>query len=259
MNPRTFRFPAATALLAFLAVAAFFLPRWTELLQYDRARIAAGEVWRLATCHATHWSGDNLFWDAATFILLGAITEVRWPRWFLGCLFLSGAAISAAIWLVQPEIRTYRGLSGIDSALFTLVLTGEIRHGILMGQRRRLLAAGFLAVAFTAKTTVEVVGGSTVFVDSAAAGFMPVPLAHAIGGLIGGAIGAIAGAPAARSAHLLADPLEQLLRPPDPVRLAELAPFVLDAHPASVAGVEDDLHHPPEVGVDLVPLRIEVV
>ena len=38
---------------------------------------------------------------------------------FCWCLIISALAISAAIWILIPGMQFYRGLSGIDSAVFT--------------------------------------------------------------------------------------------------------------------------------------------
>ncbi len=154
---------------------------WGGGLAYDRGSIAAGQVWRLATGHLTHWNADHLVWDVLMFALLGTMLESRGRRALVSVLILSTAAISATLWFVEPTVVLYRGLSGIDTALFTLAaleLWDEARGG------RRLLVRGALVallVGLLAKLGYEVATGATLFVDSSSAGFTPLPLVHAVG------------------------------------------------------------------------------
>ena len=57
-----------------------------------------------------------------------------------------------------PDIESYHGLSGLDSALFTLLVISNL-------DRRLSLGVGFLA-AFLLKTAYEMATGATVFVSS---------------------------------------------------------------------------------------------
>src|SRR4029078_5316519 len=90
-----------------------------------------------------------------------------------------------ALWLLHPEVAEYRGLSGIDSALFlnvALVLLHEAHN-----RRQALLSwtLGLLLVGFIAKLGYEMANGATLFVDSSEAGFTPLPLVHAVGAAVG--------------------------------------------------------------------------
>jgi hypothetical protein len=103
----------------------------------------------------------------------------------LACLALSSLAISGTIWWLLPAVGSYRGLSGIDSALFTLTaatMLVDARHN-----RDRVAAAAAFAmlIGFGGKLTYEMLTGDTLFVDSASAGFVPLPLAHMVGGCAG--------------------------------------------------------------------------
>jgi len=176
--------------LAFFAIAVF-AQQWSalaECMSFDRAGIVAGEYWRLLTGHFTHWNNDHLTWDVLMFVLLGSLIERR-SRACLGLVvYPSAAVISAAIWFAQPGIQRYRGLSGVDSALFAfaaLMLYDEIDVG-RQKLPRKLLA--LLAAAFALKVLWEIATGATLFVDSSAAGFTPLPLAHAVGGCVGVAV-----------------------------------------------------------------------
>jgi rhomboid family GlyGly-CTERM serine protease len=150
-------------------------------LELDRAAVARGEVWRLLTGHWTHWTLDHLLWDALTFLLLAALCETRISRRAL-LIAVAGSAllISAGVWVALPGLSSYRGLSGIDSALFVLLAVALLRRE--SGAAAAL--AGVAVLLFLAKAAWEVGTGSTLFID-AAGSFVPVPLAHLLGGAWG--------------------------------------------------------------------------
>ena len=63
------RIPYASLLLAAAAVVIHVLPRAATRPQYDRAAIAAGELWRILSGHWTHVSADHLFWNVLAFVV----------------------------------------------------------------------------------------------------------------------------------------------------------------------------------------------
>jgi len=174
-----------TLLMSALAIAAWCAPVAIPHLQYDRSAIAAGEWWRIVTCHWTHFSLDHLLWDVAAFTLLGALCEFRNRRTFLTCSAFSAVLIPGAIWILLPQMQTYRGLSGIGSAVFTLLAVD-----LLFSQNRTAtrwhVTAGVIVVLtlFVAKIMVEIASSRTIFVRSTM-GMVPVPLAHAVGAVTG--------------------------------------------------------------------------
>jgi rhomboid family GlyGly-CTERM serine protease len=159
-------------------------PRATSSLQFDRPAVAAGQFWRLLTCHWTHWSADHLFWSAGTFALLILLARRIPPRRLLVSILAAAFAITAAVTFFT-DLRFYRGLSGIDSTLFILIAVQILREKL--SQRRRLAACATLApiLAFVAKIIYESATTRAVFVDAPAAGMLPVPLAHLVGGAVG--------------------------------------------------------------------------
>lgn len=169
-------------------------PRAAGWLEYDRGRIAAGELWRGVTCHWTHWPGDHwpgdhLLWDLVVFVLLVALSWRFGRARTLGALASAAFLIPLALWLLAPELERYRGLSGLDSALFVLLAAGLIRRELVTGRRRTVALLGALLLAFAAKVVLEAATGRALFVDASAA-FVPVPLAHLVGGLCGAAAAA---------------------------------------------------------------------
>jgi len=155
----------------------------TELLQFDRAAIANGEIWRIITSHLTHWNAEHLLWDILTLGGLGIICE-QWSRkGFLICLATSGLFISLGVWAFLPEIDTYRGLSGVVSALFIYTAAWIIIEKIAAKQWKPAAIAGLATIAFISKTIYEACG-STLFVQPHGL-FAPMPIAHLIGGTTG--------------------------------------------------------------------------
>ncbi len=173
--------------LLLLALAIMILPAWAEALQYDRAAIADGELWRLVTWHFAHWSWDHLLWDAAAFAgLTFCACRLRLRlRHYATCLAAAALLISATTWVMQPGFTHCRGLSGLDAALFGLVI------GSMALQSWREHRPGHVALMvgamllLLAKCLFELTFGTTLFVDSTAAQMVPMPLAHLVGALTG--------------------------------------------------------------------------
>jgi len=141
-------------------------------------------LYTILTCHLAHWSSSHLIWSLGTFVVLGGLCENRDRSAFALCLFLSASLIPPLIAAVQPALASYRGMSGIDSALFMLLACDVI---VANWQTRRgiSLMAMSLVAMFCLKISYEQARRAAVFVDSAAAGFVPVPLAHLIGAAVG--------------------------------------------------------------------------
>ncbi len=183
------RLPCASLLLSAAAVIIYALPSTTTRLQYDRLAIAAGEIWRVLSSHWTHVSGDHLVWDVLTFVVLGTLCERLSRVRFYACVVGAAALIPVGLWITAPHIATYRGLSGIDSALFAFLAVTLLKDEI-HGRRWGWVAALSVALlAFIAKVGYEVATGGTFFVDSSAAHMVPVPLAHCVGAAVGMTVG----------------------------------------------------------------------
>ena len=78
-------------------------------------------------------------------------------------------------------------MSGLDSAMFGLLAVSLLRDQWYHRHQVAFAATFALCCAFAAKLAIECATGSAIFVRSAKAGFVPVPLAH----LVGAAAGAI--------------------------------------------------------------------
>ena len=172
------------ALAAFLAI----VPGSGEALEYDRARVAAGELWRLATAQAVHWTPRMALADLGTLLLLGAWLERNGERrrMLLATLLGAGFAI-AGVALLLPHLALYRGSSASASALFVLTALAVLRHPPRRGSRALALLALSL---FAAKLAWEALTGLPLFAAPLPSGVAVVPLAHLLGG-VAGAIAAL--------------------------------------------------------------------
>jgi rhomboid family GlyGly-CTERM serine protease len=199
--------PGASLALAALAALLWLVPGATPWLEYDRAAVRAGQLWRLLTAHFTHWSVDHLGWDLLAFALLGALCERESRPRFLAAVLGGAVVVSLAVWGLLPEVTTYRGLSGLDSALFVLLAVSVMRAEDEPAWR---LGAGAAAlVAFQAKILYEIWTGSAVFVHGAGLEIGPVPLAH----LAGAAVGFAAGLAPAGPGRTASGPVAHFSRP----------------------------------------------
>ncbi len=177
-----FHLPFLSLDLGVLAVAVHAIPGATRLLQYDRAA-GSGEVWRWLTAHLTHFGANHLAWDVGALVALGwACERVSRARTALA-LTLAACAITPTVALWQPQFETYRGLSGLDSALGGLLGAGLLQR---RGLAPKLIALAALA-GFGAKCLSELASGGTVFASGI--GYAPVPLAHLVGLMCGAAAG----------------------------------------------------------------------
>jgi rhomboid family GlyGly-CTERM serine protease len=172
-------------LVVALAALALITPDLTAAWELNRTAVAGGEWWRVFTGHLTHWNLDHLFWDAATFFGLAAVCMRRRPVATLAAVLVGCLAISATVLTAHSDLETYRGLSGLDTALFTLLATMIYQEARRDGDRALGAVAKWAGSALVAKTTYEVLTGATLFVDSEGAGFVPLASAHAAGAVVG--------------------------------------------------------------------------
>lgn len=164
-----------------------------------------GPWWSILTGHLTHWTFEQLAWDAIVFAGLAVAClrqQAAAPRTrlaFHATLLASAVIVPVAVTLASPQITEYRGLSGIDSALFALLLV----------QTRSRLALP-LAVGFVAKLTYEQWTGGTVFASSLGNDVVSVPVAHAAGACVGVIVGLTTAALSKVTRHRNEFPLDGL-------------------------------------------------
>ena len=139
-------FPAALAVIA-LAIASGG-DDTRLLLRYDRAELANGEWWRLATAHVTHlgwWHvGMNLTGLLLIWALFGrSLSLLAWG----GVLVASMLGVDVGFWYLDPRLVWYVGLSG--------VLHGLLVAGIVASAPSNRLESLTLALLLGAKLFYE--------------------------------------------------------------------------------------------------------
>jgi rhomboid family GlyGly-CTERM serine protease len=193
----------ATLLLTLTALALFALPELGKQFEFTFTDLQAqgtsgsmGKLWkmgsqlgiwlRVAGSNWLHWSSNHLFWDVAMFYVVGSFCERRGRLLYLSAMAVSALTIPISVAMAAPELGTYRGLSGIDTALFALLSTqlflAELRRRDWSGS---ILFGGML-LAMALKIGWELHYQGNLFVADNS--FVPVPLAHLVGAIIGAAL-----------------------------------------------------------------------
>ena len=176
---------AAVATAAGVAVVAILLqliPNLAEMFQWQRG----GSPLTYLMGHLTHWSWNHLVWDLAVFATLSFAAIRLIPQRYLLCLLIAAIVIPLEIAWNQPQFETYRGLSGIDSALFGLTVAGLWKL-----RRTAKLIAAIALIAFVSKTLYELATGDSLFVEPTQQVFIPATSAHISGFCAGLASGFI--------------------------------------------------------------------
>lgn len=174
-----------TISIAIVTVFAFLVPSFSQWLALDMSVSLWAQIGNVFGCHLLHWSLDHLAWDLVMFVLIGATCELRSPRSYLGVLVLSAILIPFSVFHFVPVLDSYRGLSGIDTAIFVFAAALLIEESIQRKDRWSLGVYTVMLIGLIGKTVFELMSGGTLFVESS--GFTPVPVAH-IAGAIAGAL-----------------------------------------------------------------------
>ncbi len=187
--PSVGRLPIVSLAVATAALVLVQMPEAVGHLAYSPAALAAGESWRVLTCHLAHWSRDHAIWDALTFALVGSLAERLDRRGMLVSLALSALLIPPLVLAAEPHLSSYAGLSGLDVALYAFALTRIVQIHWRQSSGATRIALALAGLGLVAKVASELLSGDLWFVRTHGADFVPVPLAHLVGGLVGLAVG----------------------------------------------------------------------
>lgn len=166
-------------------VAALLLPLaggvpLREALRYDRAAIASGEFWRLATGHFVHLDAAHAGLNAAGLCLLWVLFADAggWRAWLLAAL-LSLVAMDLGFWCLQPDLAWYVGASGL--------LHGIMAAGTFALLRGKYRLAPAMAALFVAKLAWEQGIGALPF-ETRGTVIVAAHLYGALGGIVAGCL-----------------------------------------------------------------------
>lgn len=124
---------------------------WEVAWRYER-ELLDSEPWRLATGHLVHLGWVHLGMNLAGLLLIWALFAGLLPLWCWAMgLLLSALGVSLGLYLFDPALAWYVGLSG--------VLHGLLAMGALALLRRDRVTAMLLLVGVVGKLLWEQLGG----------------------------------------------------------------------------------------------------
>jgi rhomboid family GlyGly-CTERM serine protease len=171
------RWGAILALLGVCAALAAGGDELRELGRYERQAVESGEYWRLVTAHLVHLGWGHLWPNLAALAIIGALFADTFGNadWWRAS-FASAVAIDAGLYLLDPDVLWYVGLSG--------VLHGLVAAGALALLLQREVIGAVLALGLAAKLSFEQLVGPVPFTAQSVGG--PVVVAAHLYGAAGG-------------------------------------------------------------------------
>ena len=148
-----------------------------EAGRYEREAIETGELWRLVSGHLVHLGWGHLWPNLAALAVIAALfADVFRNADWLRTSFAAAAAIDLGLYLFDPQVQWYVGLSG--------VLHGLVAAGALALLLRREALGAVLALGLCAKLGYEQLAGPVPFTAESVGG--PVVVAAHLYGAAGG-------------------------------------------------------------------------
>jgi rhomboid family GlyGly-CTERM serine protease len=148
-------------------------------LQYDRASIRNGELWRLITGHLVHGSWRHTIVNVLGVVLMAALFNRTYSiRSWLMIILVGATCIDLGFWFLMPQLQWYVGLSGV---LHTVLAAGTITWW----KTESKFLAGLLTLIMIGKLIWEQTQGALPL-----SGELPVVVNAHLYGEIGGLIGA---------------------------------------------------------------------
>lgn len=97
---------------------------WRQALEYNRAEIADGDIWRIISGHLVHSNGWHLLLNISSLGLIGLLfgSQLNARLWAVAFVFC-GLVVSGAYWFISPEYNSYVGLS---AALYGVIIIGAL-------------------------------------------------------------------------------------------------------------------------------------
>lgn len=176
------RRPLLALALVALGVGLLRSPAAAAALEFERADVRSGELWRLWTGHLVHATPRLALLDLGVLALLGAWWERR-SRAALAWILLASALGGSLALLAFSSFERYTGSSALGSGLFVAAALE-----LALGERGVRSKAGWLALAlFAAKCALEGMGGPSALFVTLPAGTSVAASAH-LGGGMGGAL-----------------------------------------------------------------------
>jgi rhomboid family GlyGly-CTERM serine protease len=120
------RLPVIAALLVLALEATGDAGR--QLFSLYRPGVAEGELWRLVTAHAVHLGVAHALLNVAGLCLVWYLVgDVFGHRAWAMISLASIVSIDLGLWLLEPELAWYVGLSGVLHGLLAAGLIGSLK------------------------------------------------------------------------------------------------------------------------------------
>ncbi len=164
--------------LSLAVLLPFCWPLALPSLQWQREALANGQYWRMLTAHLVHLDAHHLLLNLFGLLL---ICELLWDDLAIGyaltLLLASALGVSLLLWIYQPQLRWYAGLSGVLHGMWAGCA------GAALLRKKNLFYLG--ALLFLAAKLVYESGLQTGNVAGNISGMPVVPVAHLYGALSG--------------------------------------------------------------------------
>jgi rhomboid family GlyGly-CTERM serine protease len=154
-----------------------------EALAYDRQAIAAGQIWRLVTAHLVHTGISHMLLNLAALWVVWYLvgTAIDGYGWLVVWI-VSMMGIDIGLWLLEPDLEWYVGLSG--------VLHGLIAAGLVAGLRSMSVELWIVLFGLIGKLAYEQTFGPLPG-SEATTGAAVIVSAHLYGAIAGALCGAV--------------------------------------------------------------------
>lgn len=142
--------------LSALSLLAGQLPGALEALAWQRAAIADGQWGRMLTAHVVHLDARHLLFNLLGLVVIAELLLEGWrPADLWSLLLASALGTSLFLWVGEPQLRWYAGMSGALHGLWAgAALLGWLRsRGGLAALALAALAAKLLFLDPSASST----------------------------------------------------------------------------------------------------------
>lgn len=148
-----------------------------ELGRYEREGLQNGEFWRLVSGHLVHLGFGHLWPNVVALLIIAALfADIFRNTDYVRTGLAASAAIDAGLYLIDPSVLWYVGLSG--------VLHGFVAAGAFALLMQRQTLGAVLAIALCAKLIFEQLAGPLPLTADSVGG--PVVVAAHLYGAAGG-------------------------------------------------------------------------